>query len=608
MKNVGSDAPTLPATIAETPRSSGGVASISADYALGDVIGRGGMADVIAARDQRIGREVAIKRMRGDAANVEAVARFMREARVQARLDHPAIVPVYEFGRDDAGVPYFAMKRLAGETLHDHIAASRPTQPMLRAFAEICLAIELAHTRGVIHRDLKPANVMLGAFGEVYVLDWGLARTLADTDEPIASRNSTPVAGSTVAGSMLGTPGYMSPEQITDATSVGTSSDVYSLGAILFEILAGKPLHPATLEALDTTLANLDRSPAQRAPERAIAPELDALCTRALATDPAQRPTAGELARSVERYLDGDRDTDRRRVMALELVATAHAARAAGDRSTAMRAAGRAIALDPEATEAAELLTGLMIEPQRELPATLAAEMATQEDADVMRHARFGALVYLTIFVLSPLGLWNGIESWPIIVTTVGLSLVLSLIAWSISRRPTRTRFLMYAIGNAAMIGLFVRIFGPFGLAPAFACILMMALLLYPMFARRARVVVPVLLLGWFVPIGLELAGVLSPTWRMRDGALETMSAAIHMGGVSTSVLLFVTGFAMMAVAGFLAGVVARSRLDAQRLLVSQAWHLRQLLPEKRGVEGHPAATEAAAASGSVSSKWVKSR
>jgi serine/threonine-protein kinase len=138
-------------------------------YEVGEVIGRGGMGEVVSARDRRIGRDVAIKRLRGDARSDATIARFLREARIQARLDHPAIVPVHELGIDADGCPYFTMRRLAGVTLAKHLAEQAPAKPMLHAFVNICLAIQFAHERGFIHRDLKPANIMLGEYGEVYI-------------------------------------------------------------------------------------------------------------------------------------------------------------------------------------------------------------------------------------------------------------------------------------------------------------------------------------------------------------------------------------------------------------------------------------------------------
>src|SRR5262249_50219099 len=132
-----------------------------ANYQVSETIGVGGMGEVLLARDPRIGRDVAIKRVRGGEPASDLVERFLREAKIQARLDHPAIVPVYELGNDGAGRPYFTMKRLAGKTLLAHLAAGGDSlQRTLRAFVDVCLAIDFAHDRGVVHRDLKPANIM----------------------------------------------------------------------------------------------------------------------------------------------------------------------------------------------------------------------------------------------------------------------------------------------------------------------------------------------------------------------------------------------------------------------------------------------------------------
>src|SRR5262245_40087134 len=219
-----------------SPRSDGAPTRLSLpNYSVGDVIGKGGMGEVLLARDPEIGRDVAIKRM-VDGASPALLARFMREAKIQARLEHPAIVPVHELGRDAEGRPYFTMKRLTGTTLHEVLQRPPRLPELLRTFVDVCLAIGFAHARGVVHRDLKPANIMVGDFGEVYVLDWGLARVTAEADEPRSSDDLAAADGLTQAGAMLGTPGYMAPEQVRDAGLVGPAADVYALGCLLFEI------------------------------------------------------------------------------------------------------------------------------------------------------------------------------------------------------------------------------------------------------------------------------------------------------------------------------------------------------------------------------------
>src|SRR5690348_4107498 len=181
----GPDVPTV-ADTAPGPAPGPTPSAALAGYDLGGVLGRGGMGEVIEAHDRRIDREIAVKRLRGDQPSEEAVARFLREAKIQARLDHPAIVPVHELGTDDRGLPYFTMKRLEGVTLAARIAARAPLPELLRAFVDVCFAVERAHERGIVHRDLKPANIMVGRYGDVYVLDWGVARVLGETQRPSA--------------------------------------------------------------------------------------------------------------------------------------------------------------------------------------------------------------------------------------------------------------------------------------------------------------------------------------------------------------------------------------------------------------------------------------
>lgn len=189
------------------------------------------MGKVLLAHDARIGRDVAVKVLHPDRELApEERERFLREAQVQGQLEHPSIVPVYDIDRRADGTTFFTMRRVVGRTLGAILddlrtGTSKYTQrELLQAFVTICLTIDYAHTRGVVHRDLKPANLMLGDFGEVYVLDWGLARILDGSETAgvaSASRLSMP-------GSMMGTPLYMAPEQMADP-DVGPGADIFSL-------------------------------------------------------------------------------------------------------------------------------------------------------------------------------------------------------------------------------------------------------------------------------------------------------------------------------------------------------------------------------------------
>jgi serine/threonine protein kinase len=271
-------------------------------YVFGEVIGRGGMGEVLLAHDRRIGRDVAVKRLRSGAPTQDEIARFMREARIQARLDHPAIVPVYELGRDAAGRPYFTMKRLSGTTLTDILGrGSMAGQRLLRAFVEVCRAVDFAHARGVVHRDLKPGNIVLGEYGEVYVLDWGVARVVGDAAGGVVTADIDTLEGAAPAGQVLGTPGYMAPEQLQQP-EVGRAADVYSLGAILYALLTGRPPFAGGV-VLDILLQVQKCEPD---PPRAVNPaadaDLEAFCLRCLRKSPAERyPSAAALARELDR-------------------------------------------------------------------------------------------------------------------------------------------------------------------------------------------------------------------------------------------------------------------------------------------------------------------
>jgi len=381
---------------------------IASPYAFGDTIGTGGMGEIVVAHDKRIGRDIAVKRLKKATPSEQEITRFLREARVQARLEHPAIVPVYELGRDIDGSPYFTMKRVTGATLLQVLPGEPAiSQRLLRAFAEVCLAIEFAHTRGFVHRDLKPGNIMLGDFGEIYVLDWGLARVVGDS--PLVTDDIESLDGSSAKEptSVLGTPGYISPEQLQSSAAVGRPSDVYALGAILFELLTKSPLHPrATQAAIASTLSVATIvSPALRVPSIAIPPELDSACSAALSLDPARRPTARQLGERVQAYLDGDRDLLRRKQVATEQLWQSRVALERGDRAEAMRCSGRALALDPDLSGAAELVTGLMLEPPREPPPELQAALHAADEQSVHRHAATSIIAYLALAAFLPVAM-----------------------------------------------------------------------------------------------------------------------------------------------------------------------------------------------------------
>ena len=274
-------------------------------YRLLERIARGGMGVVYAALDEMLDRRVALKVLDVPVADGDLARRLNREARVLARLEHPGIVPVHDVGTLSDGRVFYAMKFVEGQRLDKHIEAVTSLPDRLRLFLRICDATAFAHARGVLHRDLKPANVMVGAFGEVLVMDWGLAKILreqhggAAEEDPDATILHAPEASGsptdateatqvTGQGTVLGTPGYMSPEQARgDVAHLDERSDIFSLGAVLRFLFTP----PAT--ANSNLRWRRDKA-------------LEAICAKATQNDPANRyASVSELSADVSRYLDG---------------------------------------------------------------------------------------------------------------------------------------------------------------------------------------------------------------------------------------------------------------------------------------------------------------
>jgi tetratricopeptide (TPR) repeat protein len=312
---AGDDDPT-----ALSSADSGAVLDLSR-YDLLDEVGQGGIGVVYRGRDRLLGRDLAIKVLREEyRERPDARRRFVKEARIGSQLQHPAIVPVYELSKSADGWPFFTMKLVEGHTLagllHDRprSADSTPRADMprlLAVFEQVCQAMAYAHSNGVVHRDLKPANVMVGAFGEVQVMDWGFAKVLAGDNEPSVDPDAPPSAakrpGATQSGALMGTPAYMSPEQARgEAALIDARADVFALGAILCEILSGRPPYadgPADEVCRQAATADLHEA---RARLHACCADsaLRDLALRCLAADRACRPEdAGIVAREMTAYL-----------------------------------------------------------------------------------------------------------------------------------------------------------------------------------------------------------------------------------------------------------------------------------------------------------------
>jgi serine/threonine protein kinase len=229
-------------------------------YTIVGPLGRGGMGRVFVARDERLNRDVAIKISNAPAAGSALDDRLQREALVLADLEHPGIVPVHDAGLLEDDRRFYVMKLVHGETLESHAASLAGESARLAIFERVAEPVAFAHARGIVHRDLKPSNIMVGSFGEVLVLDWGLAKVLGAPDQQ---------AGSSVPGTRMGTPGFMAPEQAQGRVSeVSPAADVYALGALLLWMLGigGAPI-PRRLRAIAEKC--LAERPADRYPDAA---------------------------------------------------------------------------------------------------------------------------------------------------------------------------------------------------------------------------------------------------------------------------------------------------------------------------------------------------
>jgi len=327
-------------------------------YEVRDALGRGGMGQVLLTRDRTLGRLIAVKTLTSDVASGVRRSRFLAEARITSQLSHPGVPPIHDLFSDPDGGLYYSMKLIKGQTLSEIIEALRAEEPdaverynlvrLLTIFLNACQAVAYAHTRHVVHRDLKPENIMIGDFGEVLVLDWGLARMLEEQgeqkDPELAAETGAGVPTIddpiiTQEGAIVGSPAYMSPEsQEGDSSLVNAASDVYSLGILLYELLTlHRPFEAESLPRLLYLKATAEFTPpSQSRPDREIPEEVERICLKAMSLQAEDRyRNAGLLTSELENYLEGVRprlEADRLVRVGLEqMVDFAEKARASDD-------------------------------------------------------------------------------------------------------------------------------------------------------------------------------------------------------------------------------------------------------------------------------------
>src|SRR5581483_2993405 len=280
-------------------------------YEEGRVLGESGMGVVIQAEDRDLARPVAVKKLRSVSRRPENVDRFLREAQVTAQLEHPGVLPVHDLGVDDKGDFFYVMRLVRGEVTLRHVierlragdaAAHREFtfERRVEVVQQSARILHYAHTKGVVHRDVKPENIMLGAFGEVYLVDWGLAKVVGAPAEEGPAGGPVELSGgsATQAGALIGTPRYMSPEQ-SKGEPATPLSDVFALSAVLYELLSLEHyLGEREAPSADTHVhAKNGRAPAP----------LAAICERGLAKEPGERfPSAHALERALQGWIEGE--------------------------------------------------------------------------------------------------------------------------------------------------------------------------------------------------------------------------------------------------------------------------------------------------------------
>jgi serine/threonine-protein kinase len=534
-------------------------------YQVLGTLAKGGMGEILLAKDTRIARQVAIKVLKSELQDKrEFRSRFLMEARLQGQLEHPAIVPVHDLGERERGELYFSMKCVRGSTLLDAIHSARAGEQVARfsrrrlltAFSSVCLAIDFAHARGVVHRDLKPSNIMLGNFGEVYVLDWGIAKLVDAPDVPVENPLEIPSrTHATHVGKVLGTPQFMAPEALLDGI-VDPRTDVYALGIILDQLL--------------------------RADGRDIAPELQEIVQAATAKDPQQRiATARELNERLEAYLDGDRDLELRRTQSERHAALADTALAEGDpdaRARAARDIGRALGLDPSNTRAMRTLMRLLTDVPTQLPAPARSEAERAWRARRTSTLRLSAVVAAMILIYMPFIVWMGVRDWTLF--GIWLAFVIAApVAQFIAARDERTLpFVIAMILSVGGMCVLTTSMGLTGFVPASLALVGVG---WRVMLRRwyhGVILFVGLALAVCAPFLFPALGLLPRGYWILDDKLVLEPGLHHFPPVATVAALIIGTAGVVAAALIFGRMYADAIRRAEERLTFHVWQLQQLL------------------------------
>ena len=578
-------------------------------YERQSLLGEGGMGQVWLMRDARVGRRVAMKMIRIDTGGTDAAgkARFLREARVQGQLEHPAVVPVYDLGTTPNGESFFTMKRVRGATLSEVIRGIAQgdgklverysERRLLTAFSQVCLAVEFAHARGVLHRDLKPDNLMLGDHGEVYVLDWGVARVLRDDldsdDGEVGMSTAEALQAAIASGEntgLVGTPGYIAPEKLRGKV-IGPTADVYALGAILFELLTLRSLagDGNVLSRLERTIAGVDAAASIASSGRKVSPELTALCVRATASDPAERiQTARALHDAIEAYLDGERDQQMRRELVERHLGLAREAMMQSSEDLeahkrALRETGRALAIVPDHPEAKKLILELFASTPKVAPPEVEAAIEAERTHQARLSAKTGAAGMASMLLFIPILVLLGIRSW----LGIGLFAAMAVGAVAVSavaaQQKMRSSGLLYLVVlfNNLVFGMCAGLYGPLVLVPTMVITNTVTFVLHlDGWARRFAIGSGVLAVA--LPLLLTACGILPSSYvPSGDGILMR---PLWLAFPPNATLAFITVGTLIAIVNGARAVaqVREALSQAERRTQMQRWQLSQLLPEDR--------------------------
>jgi eukaryotic-like serine/threonine-protein kinase len=597
-----------------------------------EVIAVGGMGQLRRHRDRFLRRDVVAKGVRPDLRDsAPARLRLLREARIQAGLQHPCIVPVYDVGNVARSDVFFLMAHIGGITLQDVLAGLRAgagpiarrfsRRRLLESFCRVCLAMAYAHERGVVHRDLKPENIMLGEYGEIYVLDWGVAKQREEAEGGVRSAREAALAAlphlhrprgedgdqsgdaddddggeeiQTEAGTALGTLEYMAPEQYLATRRLDERSDIYALGAILYEILSLSWFREAPTRAeLGRLVRRETTSPLERSPIEGVSAELDSIWRRATATRPADRfQTARDLHDAIIGHLDEEREKLRARDLAMEHARaaaleiaddSAPAEEAEARRGRALRRLGQALAVDPTLAEALKaLVQDLLVHPAG-ASAEVEEEMRRTERETTARSYGLSAGIYaIWLGLLVGGGAVLGVLDRAMMLLMGGVvSALLVYNVWLWRRRPSGQRHMLaLTLLGFTAVGMTSTFLGPLVLLPSLATTMFAAFAVTARSDARVRAVtMAASIASVAVPVVLQLTGVVPSSYLFEDGKIVILPRLVALPSQAAHALLGAVAGLTIVLSNLHFARVVHALVSSERSALTQAHRLRQLLP-----------------------------